>query len=183
MFPFINPFNTTPNTSPVCKPAIPIAAPLPKPPAYRATMKINFEGGKSLSYIVIPQPPNDNGFVSSIDRTVTQFQMPYKRSNTLGFLAHNYIAGRDFSSVSIGDRLEYIGLKNDNRNATVKQIIDCSKLDQKGTKFSCPSISKKPLTEAQLYNYIYKPSNRFVLQTCIGKDKDMEWGRKFIIGE
>ena len=63
---------------------------------------------KKLALIVIYQPKNNPAFVSSIENVATFFLMPYEYAGNHGLLAHNYLAGRFFFDVEVGDIVQLV---------------------------------------------------------------------------
>jgi hypothetical protein len=124
--------------------------------------------GKTLSVV------QQNGswyFVSDAANTVTQFEL----SRNLTFLAHDNLAGEYFTGLKVGDA---ITVGNDtfyvtelNRYQVVK--TDYTNLDT-GYKLTETEIS---------YLYYYMRPDTLVLQTCIERFGNYQWGRLFIRAE
>jgi len=60
-----------------------------------------------LALPIVQQPAGNPGFVSKQDGKVTQFSMANKYGN-VGLLAHNYLAGKSFSELAIGDEVRLV---------------------------------------------------------------------------
>ena len=57
-----------------------------------------------FAFPVLQQPSGQPGFVSTAAETVTQFALA-NRYGTIGLLAHNYLAGANFSQLTIGEKI------------------------------------------------------------------------------
>jgi hypothetical protein len=109
--------------------------------------------------------------VSEAPDTVTQFEL----SRNLTFLAHNYLAGEYFRNLKIGDAVQ-VGY--DNYYVTEITGYQTVKTDY----FNLDSGQK--LTETEIsYIYYYMRPETLVLQTCIERYGNSEWGRLFIRAE
>ena len=134
-----------------------------------------------MALSVSQQPAGQPGYVSSTPDTVTQFNLA-AGFNTLGLLAHNSLAGKDFSKLAeqqeviliYGDgSLKYYSVIETNRYQALNPyspFSDFLNLDRPGKKLSA----------TQLFKRIYGPGNRLVFQTCIEANGNPSWGRLFI---
>ncbi|MDO9545432.1 MAG: hypothetical protein Q7J07_01620, partial [Pelolinea sp.] len=52
---------------------------------------------------VVYQPSSNPGFVSTVDNVATYFLYPWQKAGNHGLLAHNYLAGRYFFNVQLGE--------------------------------------------------------------------------------
>ena len=137
-----------------------------------------------LALPVGQQPKNDAGFVTRNADEVTQFGMAHQYG-TVGILAHNDLAGAQFSDIQInqyaiivyGDgRLEYF---------RIHEIQKYQALSPTSTFSDFVNLdgSEELLSAGNLFTRVYGPGNRLVLQTCIEAQGDASWGRMFIIAE
>jgi len=62
---------------------------------------------ENFAFHVIQQPRGQAGFISDIDGVVTQFSLPENYGVT-GLLAHNYLSGRFFSQLKVGDVVQVV---------------------------------------------------------------------------
>ena len=104
---------------------------------------------------------------------------------TVGILAHNDLAGAQFYDVQMsqyaiivyGDgSLEYYvisGVEKYQALSPTSTFSDFINLDG----------SNEQLSAGALFNRIYAPGNRLVLQTCMEAQGDASWGRMFLIAE
>ena len=60
-----------------------------------------------LALPVVQQPAGDAGYVSDHDNEATQFAMASQYGN-IGLLAHNYLSGRLFSRLAIGEEVRLV---------------------------------------------------------------------------
>ena len=134
---------------------------------------------------IVQQPNGDYTFVSNVDNTVTQFAMPKDKKGALGYLAHNTKAGANFSKLKVGDILAIkseVPTTRGGYDKTVKSVRHFQALAPKSPTSAFLDLDSGTKYSAdQLYNEIYGDSKNTVLQTCITKDGNDNWGRMFVI--
>ncbi len=130
---------------------------------------------------IIQQPSGQAGFVSTIEGVVTQFSMPSKYGNT-GLLAHNYLSGRHFSILEIGDNIKLVYGDGEIREYQIADIQRYQALqpNSPSSKFLDLSTGEN-LSATQLFKRVYFGSHHLTLQTCIQEGIEDSWGRLFII--
>jgi hypothetical protein len=133
---------------------------------------------------IIHQPRGNPGFVSSQPGVVTQFSMA-EDYNTTGLLAHNTLAGAEFEHVTVGQILTLVYANGERKIYQVSSIERYQALNPHNTRSDFLSIAEgnMRLTATELFNRIYAPGNRLVLQTCIANQGNFSWGRMFIIAQ
>lgn len=131
---------------------------------------------------VVQQPSGNPGYVSTTSETVTQFGLATSYGST-GLLAHNYLAGKYFSSISSGATITVIFGDGSKKNYTVSEVRQYQALDPTNiySNFVNLSDSSKKLSSTDVFNQTFGKSGALVLQTCINKDGNSSWGRLFII--
>ena len=130
---------------------------------------------------IIQQPSGRAGFVSAIEGVVTQFSMPNQYGIT-GLLAHNYLSGRHFFGLRMGDIVQLVYGDGDIKEY---QIVDIQRYqalqpDSTTSKFLDLNTGEK-LSSTQLFNLVYMGNHHLTLQTCIQEGSEDSWGRLFII--
>jgi hypothetical protein len=135
-----------------------------------------------LALPVGQQPKGNAGYVTREPHKTTQFRLASKYG-TIGILAHNDLAGAQFSGIRqnqyaiviYGDgRLEYFLFGEVQKYQALTPTSTYSDfINQDG--------SEERLTASQLFNRIYGQGERLVFQTCIAADGNPSWGRMFII--
>lgn len=137
-----------------------------------------------LAMPVNQQPDGDAGFVTREPGKVTQFGLA-NQFGTVGILAHNDLAGAEFPQIQMnqyaivvyGDgRLEYYEISDVQKYQALSPTSTFS-------EFVNLDGSQEHLSASQLFNRVYSPGGRLVLQTCIDAFGDASWGRVFIIAE
>src|SRR5512140_3726571 len=81
-----------------------------------------------FSFRVIQQPKGDPSFVSPVQDTITQFGLAAGQQS-VGLLAHNYLAGTRFYELQIGDRVYLVYGTGRLEAFTVTQILQYQALD------------------------------------------------------
>jgi hypothetical protein len=131
---------------------------------------------------VVQQPVDKPWFVSSTSDTITQFGLA-SEYGSLGFLAHNTLAGSVFYELQIGQEVRVILGDGDSQRYIVSEILSYQALDPNSpySVFRPLDGRGKDLTSTDLFNLIYAVPNRVVFQTCLEKNGDHNWGRYFVI--
>lgn len=134
-----------------------------------------------LALPVVPQPSGQPAYVSTAPETVTQFSAA-SDFGSLGFLAHNTLAGAHFFDLRVGDIIVLIygdghtrsyqvtslrRFQATNPNSPYSNFID---LDQGST-----------LTYSDLFYQTYGVAGQLVMQTCIAAEGNDSWGRLFVL--
>jgi hypothetical protein len=133
----------------------------------------------------VGQQPKDNaGYVTRNPDQVTQFNLA-GRYGTIGILAHNDLAGAEFSDIQLNTYVVIIYGDGREEQYQVKQFQKYQALSPTSTFSDFINLdgSDERLTAAKLFTRVYGPGERLVLQTCIDAYGDASWGRLFIIAE
>lgn len=134
-----------------------------------------------LALPVVQQPESLPGYVSTTAGAATQFGMA-TQFDSLGFLAHNYLAGVEFFEIAQDDMIYVIYGDGHYERYRVIQIRRLQAL-QPGSVLSdfVDLGTKKKLTATELFYETYGIGGQLVLQTCIAVGKQDSWGRLFVI--
>ncbi len=136
-----------------------------------------------FAYPVSPQPAGQPGFVSSSPDTITQFSMASNYGST-GLLAHNYLAGSDFSNLIMGDLIILVYGDGHLKRYQVNSIQKYQALDPVNPYSSFVDLQgSQTINVTDLFNNIYNFPGRLILQTCISAYDNPSWGRLFILAE
>ena len=136
-----------------------------------------------LAAPVIHQPEGSTDFVSSRKNIVTQFDLA-SHFGSAGFLAHNYLAGRNFSLLEV-DQVFYL-IYGDGQTArvTVTEILRYQALEPTSSFSEFIDLKEDNLmTTAEAFSKVYKRPGQVILQTCIARGNIPNWGRLFVIAE
>jgi hypothetical protein len=131
---------------------------------------------------VIQQPDSKPWFVSSKPNTITQFGLA-SEYGSMGFLAHNTLAGNVFNKLQVGQEVRVIRGDGDTQRFIVGEITRYQALDPDNpySVFRPVEGRGKDLSSTELFNLIYAVPHRVVFQTCIEYGGDPNWGRYFVI--
>lgn len=133
-----------------------------------------------LAYGVVHQPRSNAAFVSEQPGVVTQFALAAQYGSQ-AFLAHNYLAGAAFESLSEGDVITVVYGNGVTANYQVSEINRFQALSPDSTQSSFVDLaSGDKLSNSELFHNIFDGKNSVVLQTCIAQDGVSTWGRLFI---
>jgi hypothetical protein len=134
-----------------------------------------------FSYRVIQQPSGKPGYVSTAKNTVTQFGMA-AQYNVIGLLAHNYLAGENFSNLKLGQEIRVVYGDGKTVYYKVASVSSYQALSPNSTTSNFSDLSTgQTYTAAQIFSQFYTGDPHLTFQTCIGKDHEPSWGRLFII--
>jgi len=133
-----------------------------------------------LALPVIQQPGNNAAFVSRAQSAVTQFRMA-AQYGTIGLLAHNYLSGASFGNLAAGHEVRIVYGDSSVRYFMVTKVLRYVALNPTSPKSDFKDLdSGVTLTAAKLFVQAYQ-GNHVTFQTCIAKDKNLSWGRLFVI--
>lgn len=133
-----------------------------------------------FAYPVVQQPAGQPAFVSLMDDTVTQFGMA-SSYGSLGFLAHNTLAGASFSNIR---QYQLVTVVYGDGHTTTYQVMNIRRFQ--ATHPASPYSSfvdletEKTLSAADLFAQTYGIKGTLVLQTCLTSNGNDNWGRLFI---
>jgi hypothetical protein len=134
---------------------------------------------------VLQQPAGNAGFVATQDQTVTQFSTP-KAYGTTGFLAHNFLSGKKFFDLHIGNEVFVVhgnGQQEKYRIAKIERYQALSPESPTSNFIDLADPKKTVVSVNQVFEKIYTQPNRVVFQTCIEANGNASWGRIFVIAE
>jgi len=136
-----------------------------------------------FAFPVVQQPQNQPGYVSTAADTITEFRSA-QSFGSLGFLAHNTLAGGKFSGVSVGGLLAVVYGDGHSVLYQVKQVLRFQAVEPKNPYSSFIDLaSGKTLTAEELFYATYGVKEHLILQTCISAAGNDSWGRLFLIAE
>lgn len=131
---------------------------------------------------VVQQPSGNAGYVSTSKNTLTQFGLASNYGST-GLLAHNYLSGKYFSSISSGKVITLVYGDGSKKNFTVSEVRQYQALTPSSVYSNFVNINdiSKQLSSTDVFLGTFGKSGALVLQTCISKNGESSWGRLFII--
>jgi len=133
------------------------------------------------SFPVIQQPSDQPAYVSTNADLVTQFSSA-SSFGSLGFLAHNNLAGSRFSEIENGDLISVVFGDGHFIQYQVTQTRILQALEPTSTTSSFLDVTdNQKLTAQEVFYQTYGVSDQLVLQTCISSQGIDSWGRLFVI--
>jgi hypothetical protein len=130
---------------------------------------------------IIQQPSGQAGFVSTIEGVATQFSMPSKYGVT-GLLAHNYLSGRHFFGLEIGDIVQLVYGDGDIKEYQIADIQRYQALQPNSPNSQFQNLNTgERISATQLFKQVYMGNHHLTIQTCIQEGSEDSWGRLFII--
>lgn len=139
--------------------------------------------GENRYLRVVEQPPGNPEYVSDISNTATRFQLATRYGN-IGLIAHSYLGGRIFHDLKIRDRVYVMDGYGRVKKYRVQEMLRYQAVNPRSTRSNFIDLKNKKLCTAnQVFKRVYTGRHRLVLQTCIKKGRNEEWGRMFIIAK
>jgi len=138
---------------------------------------------EKFAQAVEAQPASNPAFVSQKPEVLTQFSTATKYGS-LGFIAHNYLAGNDFFDLANGDIVIVIYGDGQVQNYRIYDIRHFQALSPNSpySKFKeFDADQGNVLTAEQLFYGTYGIKNHLVFQTCIEENGESSWGRLFVL--
>ena len=136
-----------------------------------------------LALPVVQQPSGNAGYVSNKDGQATQFVMA-SQFGSVGLLAHNYLSGRFFSELTVGQevRLVYGGGKVE--YLVVAEILRYQALEPNSQLSSFRNLDQSEVLSAeQMFKRVYAGERHVTFQTCIAANGTLNWGRLFVVAK
>lgn len=130
---------------------------------------------------VIQQPENYGGFVSQEANVVTQYRFA-SRYGTIGLLAHNNLAGANFTLLAMGQKIRIV--YGDGRTITyeVTSTYRYQAVQPNSTYGPFVNLEDgKTYTAWEVFQLVYAGGDHVTFQTCIEQNGISSWGRLFII--
>ncbi len=136
-----------------------------------------------MALAIVPQPDGDNAYIDLGEQTATRFQLadPY---GMVGLLAHNYLAGRYFLGVALGQELILVYGDRQVQAYQVSEIDDFQRLTPDDLSSNFLELSSNvEETANEVFARFYEHPGSLTLQTCIERDGRSDWGVRFIVAE
>jgi hypothetical protein len=137
-----------------------------------------------IAFRIVDQPAGNYTYVSDQEDVVTLFGMA-KKDNSIGLLAHNYLAGKDFNKLLPDMRVILIYGNGAIKSFSITDVkyYHASNPYSPYSNFEDLENLGIWLSAKEVYNQIYGVSDRLIFQTCIEADGNPAWGRVFITAE
>ena len=134
-----------------------------------------------FSYPVVEQPGNNPGYVSNLPATLTHFQLA-QQYGTIGFLAHNTLAGAKFSRLQIGGQIKLVYDHQSPHSYWVTEVRKFQALSPLSPYSEFIDLDDgSRFTASGLFLEIYGSGSDLVFQTCLEKNGNPSWGRLFVV--
>jgi hypothetical protein len=136
-----------------------------------------------FAYHVVQQPVGNPAYISGVQDVVTQFSMAAEVGN-VGLLAHNYLAGYAFSSLTPGREVILIYGNGNLENFIVTRVLRVQALQPLSptSEFRDPEAGLT-ISADEMFNRVYRGGRHTTFQTCIEAEGNPSWGRLFVIAE
>ena len=130
---------------------------------------------------VVQQPPEDPTFVSTSADMLTQFRTASELGST-GLLAHNYLAGSQFSSLRNGQVIYLVFGNGRTVPYVISEIARFKALKPNSAYSAFENLEDgDDVGASDLFSRIYGRPGALILQTCIRAEGLNSWGRLFVV--
>ena len=134
-----------------------------------------------LALPIVQQPADNAGYVSNTDGQVTQFGLAAQYGN-IGLLAHNYLSGKAFSQLAVGQEVRLIYGDGNVEYFIVKEVLQYQALQPNSQWSSFRDLKDNTvLTAEQMFKRVYTGDRHVTFQTCIYAEGISSWGRLFVV--
>jgi hypothetical protein len=134
-----------------------------------------------LALPVVQQPVDDTGYVSAHNNEATQFAMASQYGN-IGILAHNYLSGKLFSRLSVGEEVRLVYGDGKVEYFIITEVLRYQALEPNSQWSSFRNLDNYDvLSTEQMFTRAYAGDRHVTLQTCIASNGNSSWGRLFVI--
>jgi|GEM_PF-817126 len=136
----------------------------------------------TLALDVVQQPEGNTNYVSPNSGEVTQFSTVTQYGN-VGLLAHNYLSGREFSRLAIGQEVHLVYISGRVEHFIITEILRYQALEPKSpySSFQDMDNTDEIISVGEVFDRAYQGDYHLTFQTCIAKDGVSSWGRLFVI--
>ena len=130
---------------------------------------------------VVQQPSGNAGYVSSNDGQATQFAMASQFGN-VGLLAHNYLSGKSFSQIAVGQEVRLVYGDGRVEYFIVTEILQYQALQPNSPWSSFRRLNDDTTLNAeQMFKRVYAGNRHVTFQTCVQAEGISSWGRLFVV--
>lgn len=131
---------------------------------------------------IVQQPQGEPNYVSTNSGEITLFSSASKYGN-IGLLAHNYLSGKSFTNLSVGQEIRLVYDDGESEYFVVSEILQYQALDPENPLSSFQNIDNKNeiLTAQEMFERVYEGNRHVTFQTCIAKYGESSWGRLFVV--
>ena len=136
-----------------------------------------------FAFPIVSQPESNPAFVSTHPETLTQFGAA-RQYDTTGLLAHNYLAGQDFSLLAEGQEILLIYGDGRLESYFIREVMRFQALSPNSVTSDFVDLdSGERLSSTDLFFKVFNRPGELTLQTCLYADGNLSWGRLFILAE
>ena len=142
-------------------------------------------GGVHISGVFslkVEQQPEDKAtHVSTALGSVTQFRSA-ARNGVTGLLAHNYLSGKLFYNIALGQEVNLVYGDGSIKRYQVSDIQSFQKLTPSSLRGDLIDLETgRKYSTAQVYNRFYTGSDHVTFQTCLEGEGISNWGLTFFV--
>ena len=133
-----------------------------------------------FAYPIIQQPSNNDIYVSNKTDLITQFHQADHNGIT-GLLAHNYLTGKFFFDLEIGQEIWIVYGDRELRHYQVTSLHQFQKIDTSSLYSPMLDLNtQEELSTSEVYSQFYRGAHHVVFQTCLAGEGRLDWGLFFV---
>ena len=134
-----------------------------------------------LALPVVQQVSGNAGYVSNNDGQVTEFATASQYGN-VGLLAHNYLSGRSFSQIAVGQEVRLVFGDGKVEYFIVTEVLQYQALQPNSPWSAFRDLNDSSILSAeQMFKRVYTGDRHVTFQTCIYAEGISSWGRLFVV--
>lgn len=114
--------------------------------------------------------------IPQYDGAVARFDVP-----ALTLIAHNYQSGKNFGDIQVGDSLRYQNQQGEWQTYQVRDVLAFQALSPDSEYSDLKAPDGTIYTTKQIHELLYNHPEYLILQTCIYRDGNLNWGRLFVV--
>jgi hypothetical protein len=137
----------------------------------------------SFALPIVQQPEDNSLYVSNHNGILTQFQSALRYGIT-GLLAHNYLSGREFYNLGLGQEIQVIYGDGRVQSYRISEIQRYQKMIPSSPQSRYIELDTgKEMTTKEVFRKFYRGSNQVTFQTCLEGDGLLNWGLYFVVAQ
>ncbi|MCI0608744.1 MAG: hypothetical protein L0Z71_06745 [Anaerolineae bacterium] len=128
-----------------------------------------------LALPVVQQPAGDDGYVSGRNDEATRFAMASRYGN-VGLLVHNYLSGKLFSLLVVGDEVRLVYGDGRVEYFVITEVLHYQALEPYSPWSAFRNLdSQDVLSTEQMFTRAYAGDRHVTFQTCIEANGNSSW--------
>jgi hypothetical protein len=134
----------------------------------------------AFGFPIVEQPPGKDNYVSRKSGLVTRFRQA-ERYGVTGLLAHNYLAGKSFYDLDVGQEI-WLLFGDDLLLYRVESIHRYQRIRNRRSGDEFIDLNDgQILTTHEIFVQFYRGEPHVTFQTCLEREGELDWGLYFVV--